>query len=378
MSSGIFDQLIQEFRDIGIIRSFLVASAALLVYDHILTFPAEVKYIWPSERSLGKTLFLINRYMVPCIVAVDLYELGGLATDLSVTFCKVWTLTNAILIICSLAVVNLIVAIRVHALYYGAKWVAWVLAVAWCLYVLTTFGITLYLMLHEIIPSVGPIPIANICFGNIPRSFFAIWVPAACYEIVTVSLTLARAWHHVKADETTLIAYILYRDGFVYNAAKLLVLLANIFVFAFADMYLVLMLREWVLVIANIMGSRMSINLREAPEKMASSMHSGEHFEMIRARASWSVPHVTRSQDLLASTNGANRTRSILRNGRNAPTSATATHGSVRVEIVKEEEWEGDGDPPEDWDKEDFDEANEKHGSDHSQASLIDGLGAKV
>jgi len=377
--SGLFDQLIQEFKDVTIVRGFLVASAALLVYDHTLTFPAEVKYIWPSNRSLGKTLFLLNRYLVPAIVAVDLYEFGGLTTNLSVSFCRIWTLTNAILIIISLAVVNLIVAIRVHALYYGAKWVAWVLGVAWTLYVATTFAITLYLMINEILPTVGPIPIANICFGTIPRSFFAIWIPAVCYELVTVSLTLIRAWHHVKTDETTLIAYILYRDGFMYNACKLLVLLANVFVFAFADMYLVIMLREWVLVIANIIGSRMSINLRQAPEKMASSMHSGENFEMIRARASWSVPHITRSQDILVSTNGIPRTKSILRNAISGPVSATATHGSVRVQIVKEEEWEGDGDgyAPDGWEKDDF-EDDEKRGSEHSQASLIDGLGAKV
>ncbi|KZT58374.1 hypothetical protein CALCODRAFT_495109 [Calocera cornea HHB12733] len=339
--SGIFDQLVTELRDVVLVRSFL-----------ILTFPAEVKYIWPSERSLGKTLFLINRYVVPCIVAV------------------------AVLILSSLAVVNLIVAIRVHALYYGAKWVAWVLGVAWILYVATTLAICLYLMIHEILPTVTPIPIANICFGTIPRSFFAIWVPAACYEIVTVSLTLARAWHHVKKEDSTLIAYILYRDGFVYNASKLSVLLANVFMFAFADMYQVLILREWVLVIANIIGSRMSINLRQAPEKMQTSAFSGENFEM-RARASWSVPHITRSQDLLASTNGVpmGRGRSILRN----PTSATATHGSVRVEIVKEEEWEGDADPPEDWEQFDSEEGgNEKRISDHSQASLIEGAGVAV
>ncbi|KZO94010.1 hypothetical protein CALVIDRAFT_539388 [Calocera viscosa TUFC12733] len=364
--SGIFDQLVQELQDVVLVRSFLIASAALLVYD--------VKYIWPSERSLGKSLFLLNRYVVPCIVAV---ELGGLSTNLTVEV--IWTITNAVLIIASLAVVNLIVAIRVHALYYGAKWIAWVLGITWCLYVATTLTITLYLMINEILPTVSPVPIANICFGNIPRSFFAIWVPAACYEIVTVSLTLARAWHHVKKEEATLIAYILYRDGFVYNACKLLVLLANIFVFAFADMYLVLMLREWVLVIANIMGSRMSINLRQAPEKMATSVYSGENFEM-RARASWSVPHITRSQDLLASTNGMpGRNRSILRSGRNAQVSATATHGSVRVDIVKEEEWEGDGDPPDDWDRDDpWEYPQEKRVSEHSQASLIDGTGIAV
>ncbi|EJU02862.1 hypothetical protein DACRYDRAFT_21820 [Dacryopinax primogenitus] len=365
--SGILDQLAQEFRDVQLVRSFLIASAALLVYDHVLTFPAEVRYIWPSERSLGKSLFLFNRYVVPCIVAIDLYELGGLATNLSVKVCKVWTLTNALIIIVSLAVVNLIVAIRVHALYYGAKWVAWVLGITWCLYVGATLAITLYLMLHEILPTVTPIPIVNICFGTIPRSFFSIWLPAACYELVTVTMTLARAWHHVKSDETTLIAYILYRDGFVYNASKLFVLAANILVFAFADTYLVLMLREWVLVIANIIGSRMSINLRQAPEKMASSHHTGDIFEMRAARGSWSVAPVTRSQDLLASTAGVNRMQSILRN-----TSATATHGSVRVEIVKEADWEGDGDPPPGWENDEWDDPTEKRDSEHSEASLID------
>ncbi|KJA19136.1 hypothetical protein HYPSUDRAFT_907330 [Hypholoma sublateritium FD-334 SS-4] len=50
-----------------------VASAALLVYDMILTFDQEVQYIWNAHKTLGTTIFFLNRYIPPCLFAFDLY-----------------------------------------------------------------------------------------------------------------------------------------------------------------------------------------------------------------------------------------------------------------------------------------------------------------
>lgn len=37
----------------------------VLIYDHILTLPEEVQFIWTARPSIAKTLFLANRYLVP-------------------------------------------------------------------------------------------------------------------------------------------------------------------------------------------------------------------------------------------------------------------------------------------------------------------------
>ncbi|KAF8576923.1 hypothetical protein K439DRAFT_591861 [Ramaria rubella] len=39
-----------------------IAAFVLLAYDTLLTFPSEVKYIWPKKIQLGTTLYLLARY----------------------------------------------------------------------------------------------------------------------------------------------------------------------------------------------------------------------------------------------------------------------------------------------------------------------------
>lgn len=51
-----------------------VAAFVLLLWDHILTFEQEVKYIWPSRATVIKWLFLVNRYLVCIILSVNLHS----------------------------------------------------------------------------------------------------------------------------------------------------------------------------------------------------------------------------------------------------------------------------------------------------------------
>jgi len=48
---------------IMVVRYTSVATLALLIYEYAVTFDEEVRLIWPSRLSLGKTLFLLSRYL---------------------------------------------------------------------------------------------------------------------------------------------------------------------------------------------------------------------------------------------------------------------------------------------------------------------------
>jgi hypothetical protein len=41
------------------------ASFTILIWDHIITFPAEVEYIWKGKKSFLVYLFFLNRYLIP-------------------------------------------------------------------------------------------------------------------------------------------------------------------------------------------------------------------------------------------------------------------------------------------------------------------------
>ncbi|KAH9924068.1 uncharacterized protein B0H18DRAFT_1013333 [Fomitopsis serialis] len=52
------------------------ASAALLFYDYILTFPREVRCIWGRRLSGATLLFLVNRYFTIIVVAFNVCSLA--------------------------------------------------------------------------------------------------------------------------------------------------------------------------------------------------------------------------------------------------------------------------------------------------------------
>jgi hypothetical protein len=49
----------------------------LVIYDHIVTFSAERRYIWPAPPSFRKYAFLVNRYSVPLCLFLSFLPLSG-------------------------------------------------------------------------------------------------------------------------------------------------------------------------------------------------------------------------------------------------------------------------------------------------------------
>jgi len=45
-----------------IVDQTFVSSAALIIYDHILTFRREIEFVWHSPWTYTKVLFLLIRY----------------------------------------------------------------------------------------------------------------------------------------------------------------------------------------------------------------------------------------------------------------------------------------------------------------------------
>ncbi|KDQ11051.1 hypothetical protein BOTBODRAFT_177537 [Botryobasidium botryosum FD-172 SS1] len=68
-----------------IIASQYVTYAAftLLIYDHILTFADECRFIWRARFNWVKGLFVFNRYIVPTCIAINVAMLSGHMRGLS-------------------------------------------------------------------------------------------------------------------------------------------------------------------------------------------------------------------------------------------------------------------------------------------------------
>ncbi|KEP46762.1 dephospho-CoA kinase [Rhizoctonia solani 123E] len=240
-----------------------VAGYALLIYDHILTFPAEVELIWKADKQNVVTwLFFLNRYIVPIILGVDLYDKGGLASHLSIKFCQVWFVIEGYLNVLSFAAVHALVAMRVNAVWGRRKWVTILLWTGGTLYIVGTLSIISPGIFQVLVMKVAPNPIFNVCFGTITTYFWTVWIPPIIFEVIIFTLTIIKAIEHRHKNVKTPVAYILYRDGFLYFLVIMMCSIFPLIVWLVGPPTLVAMPKYFTQAVVNVMGFRLVLNLR--------------------------------------------------------------------------------------------------------------------
>ncbi|OBZ71234.1 hypothetical protein A0H81_08567 [Grifola frondosa] len=89
-----------------------VASYTVLVWDHLITFADEVRYVWNGRKGPLIWLFFLNRYLTPLAFIVNLYAY----------FSPVWTPTHFVryegsMTLIGINVTALMMLLRVYAMY---------------------------------------------------------------------------------------------------------------------------------------------------------------------------------------------------------------------------------------------------------------------
>ncbi|KDN40740.1 hypothetical protein RSAG8_07915, partial [Rhizoctonia solani AG-8 WAC10335] len=257
-----YHELKVALEHVFISRYMGIAGYALLIYDHILTFSAEVELIWEADkRNIVTWLFFLNRYIVPIILAIDLYDKGGLASHLSTRFCQVWFVVEGYLNVLSFAAVHALVAMRVNAVWGRRKWVTILLWTSGTLYIVGTLSI-ISPGLFQVLDQVTPNPIFNVCFGTITSYFWTVWIPPILFEVIIFSLTIIKAIEHRDKNVKTPVAYILYRDGFLYFLIIMMCSIFPLIVWLVGPPTLVAMPKYFTQAVVNVMSFRLVLNLR--------------------------------------------------------------------------------------------------------------------
>ena len=58
-----------------------MAALVVLLWDHCLTFSEEVRLVWPSRANFVKRAFLINRYLVPIILSINMHSRSLISSE---------------------------------------------------------------------------------------------------------------------------------------------------------------------------------------------------------------------------------------------------------------------------------------------------------
>ncbi|KAF8475420.1 hypothetical protein JB92DRAFT_3051623 [Gautieria morchelliformis] len=210
---------------IGVTQYSALASLVLFLYDHAITFDAEVMNIWRGPRTLGKLLFLWTRY----------FGLSSLIIEVTGTFHG--SLSNKVY-----AVYN-----RKKQLLYGMVGFQLITAAA------TVVILVFYLPAGMGLPSVDNL---TGCYSPLgARNLGACFVPPLANEVVLCLLMLYKLWDRYRNESGSSQLKRLVQDSTVA------VHLTNLLVFYLTRRSLVLMAIGWEFAITCTMGCRLLLNM---------------------------------------------------------------------------------------------------------------------
>jgi len=251
----------QEF-DLKTTNYVALAGFTILVYDHIITFRDEAKYIWRAKKKIVIWLFLINRYLTPLgfIVNLDAF----LSPDWSTETCARFVVYEGVMGLVGVAIASLMMIVRIYALYPDNRWV---LASVWMLF-FAMVGIHAWLF-----TTTGPVmhPHIHGCsmlFGVHPTigawTSATAWSPL-CFDTAVVILVVYRTRSIVRArlSSQSKIVDTLLRDGIMYFSVILAINLVLAIMIVKSANGVKNVCAQLQLLLTVTMMSRITLNLRK-------------------------------------------------------------------------------------------------------------------
>jgi len=243
-----------------VVNASTFASLAFLLYDHALTFEAEVRLVWGQIRwSFGNVLFILNRYFGLFTLIFNIIVF--ITPSVSLKFCDVfhwWETTSEAIAVLT---VEIILMTRIYAVYERSK----KLLVMFGLIFVAEVAGTLAVVdggLPQGIPR--PFGIKAGCFTTRhPSLYFLTWIPALICESILCFLMLYKAWTMYKNNYQSSLLRMIIRDSVFYFSTIFATLLLNCLVWAFASEDYLELGTSWAVALPCALGSRLLLNMRE-------------------------------------------------------------------------------------------------------------------
>ncbi|KAL5485603.1 hypothetical protein ACEPAI_6644 [Sanghuangporus weigelae] len=246
----------ESTKEIFILQYYSLASVVLLYYDHLLTFPMEVRRVWRRRLTLSSVLFLVNRYAVfggyifvlymSFFPPVDNIESRAAVSRVifSVTFmpssCKWFCRVGGYLSLLTQIVASILLSLRTYALY-NRSWkvlcfvsllgLSTVITSAWAINgvfgILVSFGL-----------AGGGGDVFRTCVsGHVNHKLFVATVLLSTVFdgvvfLLTVTRTVQIVCQNKKSGARADLPQLLMRDGSIYFSIMIVANLVNVIIFS--------------------------------------------------------------------------------------------------------------------------------------------------
>ncbi|KAH8118864.1 hypothetical protein DFH11DRAFT_1502867 [Phellopilus nigrolimitatus] len=286
-----------------------VSSSTIIAYDHLITFEDEVRLIWRSRWSAGKVLFLISRYYnVFTIIFNSIFLYSPTITERFV-----WLRWQAVSGIFTYGVTEIILMLRLYAMYSASRVVLWLMAGGFALMLaaeLAIVGFSTHAQIRAVDAAPNTVLPMDLCVltDTWPRSNLY-WVPFLVFETLLFALALARGMRSLRENELGLrprglkqglsrlggdmgcrssramkAMEVLIRDSVLYFLLTLAIYLANFLAWTIDDGRIGEIPVTLAVALSTVMGQRLLLNIRanfearQAPSPNAGADDAGDTY----------------------------------------------------------------------------------------------------
>jgi len=275
--SSLADIVVPLVREIKQTRCAELASSLIVIYDHLITLDQEIDLIWMAHWTPGKVLFLINRYYALASVIFNNYVL--FSTHLSDSFCLRWFRWQGCTGLLVSTIAEIILQLRIYALYHLNRRVLFFMLVAFIVSVGTAATI-MGLVLARVSTNSQFLPGVVFCLPlNVPSWFYTFWIPTLAFESLLCGLALFRAFGDFKSRSTMFqsgrhIVKILIRDSVIYYLIMFATYFANLVIFLAGSPGVLESGIGFSVTMSCVMGSRLCLNIRDVHHELEASTAS--------------------------------------------------------------------------------------------------------
>ncbi|KAI0064839.1 hypothetical protein BV25DRAFT_1822576 [Artomyces pyxidatus] len=203
----------------------VAAIGALLVYDYLCTLDQEVEHVWSGTWTVGKALFILNRYppFVDTFISLKLLTSGGTPEDCRRQFIAVtWLISSGVI------VSELILMLRTYAIWERQRWVLILLSTAAAVLYIPALVVTQMETKSFIFASTPPGE-TGCSLQHASAIIFLAYVLLLISETLIFTLTVIKAVQHLKRTRSPMVVT-LYRDGVLFYFCLLFFTVANVVV----------------------------------------------------------------------------------------------------------------------------------------------------
>ncbi|KAJ3970990.1 hypothetical protein EV361DRAFT_913470 [Lentinula raphanica] len=264
--SSIFVEHISAAQQQRLEDYFHLFSITFLYWDHIITFPDELQYLWTRSMGWSTALFFFNRYFATLgniVVTVSLFSSG-----LTESSCRPFHLFRELLLVLTQVIVCILLTVRIYALYHCSKrMLSYMLVTGFTLGGLAIFAIFFGQSSQSVLTSTG-------CHTQLTLitsiQVAAAWEALFLYDSILFIMTLHKAYktrHDLRQERLRIpLVVIILRDGSIYFGVMALANLINISTFYYPDPFLRGALCTFASSMSVTMMSRLMLNLHKIAE----------------------------------------------------------------------------------------------------------------